>query len=453
MESGSTMPDRHPRPNILFLFPDQHRYDWLGGEDGIRIRTPNLDRLSARGARFTDAICPSPLCAPSRACLAAGMEYDRCRTPGNGENYPLDLPSVYAMLRDSGYHVMGCGKFDLAKALHDWEIRGTRLLPEWGFSDGIDNEGKWDAISSGRETPKGPYMTWLQERRLRETHVRDFDRRRQTGKSATFPTPLPDGAYCDNWVARNGLELLDRAPAAKPWFLQVNFTGPHDPWDITESMEASCRGLHDLPQPNRNEQFDDATHLRVRQNYSAMVENIDRWVGGYVEALQDRGELDNTVIVYSSDHGEMLGDHEHWGKGVPYHASVGVPLVIAGPGVRGGHVVDAPTTTLDLTATFLELAGLNVPDGMDSRSLAPLLAGECAVTRNVVRSGLHRWRLAYDGRYKLIRGFGPRRGGQQTPDQDAPPPLLLFDRHEDPFENRDLAGQLPEVVARLGEHL
>ena len=447
------MPTARPRPNILFLFPDQHRYDWLGGDGGIPIRTPSLDELSQRGVRFSDAVCPSPLCAPSRACLAAGMEYDRCRTPSNGENYPLDLPSVYAILRDSGYHVMGCGKFDLAKALHDWEIHGRRLLPEWGFSDGIDNEGKWDGINSGREAPKGPYMAWLEERGLRETHVRDFDRRREPGKSATFPTPLPDEAYCDNWVARNGLKLLDRAPAGKPWFLQVNFTGPHDPWDITESMEASCRGRRDLPQPNRNEQFGAATHLRVRQNYSAMVENIDRWLGVYVETLRKRGELDSTVVVYSSDHGEMLGDHGHWGKGVPYHPSVGVPLIVAGPGVVTGQAVGAPTTTLDLTATFLELAGLDIPGDMDSRSLVPVLAGECAVPRDVVRSGLHRWRLAYDGRHKLIRGFGPRGKGQRAADGDAPPALLLFDRHEDPLENRNLAEELPEAVERLGAWL
>jgi hypothetical protein len=113
---------------------------------------------------------------------------------------------------------MGCGKFDLAKAMHDWKLHGKRLLPEWGFSNGIDNEGKWDAINSGARTPKGPYMAFLQQQALLDIHVADFRRRRD--KSATFPTPLPERAYCDNWLACNGLELLREAPAGKPWFLQ-----------------------------------------------------------------------------------------------------------------------------------------------------------------------------------------------------------------------------------------
>ena len=136
------------RPNILFFFPDQHRYDWVGTNPGVPVRTPNLDTLGERGVRFTNAVCPSPLCAPSRACLAAGKEYDRCRVADNGVNYPLDQQTFYGLLRDTpgaggadpGYHVAGCGKFDLAKAMHDWGVDGKRLLPEWGFSDGVDND-------------------------------------------------------------------------------------------------------------------------------------------------------------------------------------------------------------------------------------------------------------------------------------------------------------------------
>ncbi|MGH9663205.1 MAG: sulfatase-like hydrolase/transferase, partial [Bryobacteraceae bacterium] len=148
------------RPNILFLFPDQLRYDWIAGDAKIPVRTPNLDSLAARGTRFIKTIVASPLCAPSRACLASGKEYPRCGVPSNGANYPVAQRTYYSLLREAGYHVAGCGKLDLHKATLDWGLDGKRLLPEWGFSDGIDNAGKFDAIRSGAETPKDPYMAY-----------------------------------------------------------------------------------------------------------------------------------------------------------------------------------------------------------------------------------------------------------------------------------------------------
>ena len=425
------------RTNILFFFPDQLRFDWTGANPALPVRTPHLDRLAARGVRFTNAITPSPLCAPCRAALLSGKEYDRCRVPGNGVDYPLDQPGFTHMLRDAGYHVMGCGKFDLHKATLDWGLDGRRLLDEWGFSDGIDNEGKWDGVGSGAERPMGPYLQFLEERGLRQAHLDDFARRRGR-PDATFPTPLPDDAYCDNYVGANGLELLRRAPEGRPWFLQVNFTGPHDPWDITESMAELYAGAQ-FPSAVGDSRFTPDRHEAVRRNYSAMVENIDRWLGVYATELERRGELGRTLIVFSSDHGEMLGDHGRWGKNTPRQPSVGVPLVIAGPNVRGGHVCDGPATILDLTATFLEAAALPVPDDMDSRSLAPLLSGRADLHREYVTSGLRDWRLAFDGRWKLIR--------------HADGSARLYDLERDPHEMTDVSSDAPEQVERLTAHM
>jgi len=444
------------RPNILFFFPDQHRFDWLGTNPNLPLRTPNLSALAARGVRFTNALTPSPLCAPARACLAAGKEYDRCGVPGNGRDYPVSQTTFYTLLREGGYHVAGCGKFDLHKGSPTWGLDGKHLLKEWGFSDGIDNAGKMDAVASGATEPKDPYMAYLKEKGLLEIHVADF--RKRGGYRGTFPTPLPEEAYCDNWVANNGLELMKRFPAAKPWFLQINFTGPHSPLDITKRMDSICRG-RDFPQPNRCTQFTPEIHVAIRQNYSAMVENIDRWLSVYVERLKERGELDNTLIVWSSDHGDMLGDHDQWGKTSPYQPSVAVPLIVAGPGVRRGAVGNAPVSVLDLTATFLEYGGQAKPDGMESRSLKALLEGKTDRHRTHVLSGLNAWRLVFDGRHKLIRGYGGGGKGKRKTDggggdavgKEAPP--LLFDLEKDPLENENIAAKAPEEVARLSRLL
>lgn len=425
-----------PRPNFLFLFPDQWRFDWTGFTPGLDVRTPALEALAARGVRFTNALCPSPLCAPSRACLATGLEYARSPVPSNKVDLPLNAPTLYRSLRAAGYHVMGCGKFDLHKATEDWGLDGKRLLNDWGFSDGIDNAGKFDAIRSGADAPKDPFMAMLHKRGLAGMHVKDY--RARQSYAATHPTPLPDNAYCDNWIGQNGLDLLERAPREKPWYLQVNFAGPHNPMDITSSMEKGIRDRK-YPAPFGNSEFDEETHQRIRQNYTAMVENLDRWTARYLEFLKDRGELDNTLIVVSSDHGEMLGDHGRWAKSIYWQASVGVPLVAAGPQVAKERVIDHPMTILDLTATWLDYGGAKPLPGMQSRSLRNVLEGRASRPRDAVVSGLNRWRLAFDGRFKLVRG--------------AEPEVQLYDLRDDPRESVNLAQRLPQHVHRLSAFL
>ena len=425
------------RPNVLFFYPDQLRFDWIETRGAAPVRTPNLKRLADEGVEFTRAVTPSPVCAPARACLAAGKEYDRCRVAGNHENYPLDQTTFYTLLRDSCYHVMGCGKFDLHKPDHDWGVDGKRLLAEWGFSDGVDNEGKMDAVTSYRNNgkPMGPYIAFLKREGLLEAHVDDYTGR---GGHGTDPCPLPEEAYCDNWLCQNGLDLIRGVPGGKPWFLQVNCTGPHLPFDVTNRMAERWRGV-DHPQPYGGEDLTPDHYGRCRQNYSAMVENIDRWVGIYVGELEKRGELDNTLFVFSSDHGEMLGDHNRFGKGRPHHPSVSVPMVVWGPGVRAGVVCDEPATNLDLTATFLDYAGLHVLGDMDSRSFRPLLEGRTQTHRHYVLSGLKNWRLAYDGQFKYVRNLGGR--------------AQLFDMETDPFEADDIIDERPDVAERLSRIL
>jgi arylsulfatase len=446
-----------PRPNILLLFPDQFRFDWVQWTTGLEVRTPNLAALAARGTMFTRAIVPSPLCAPSRACFAAGKEYQYCRVAGNDHDYPLEQLTHYTMMRQAGYHVAVCGKVDLHKKTMDWGLDGKRCLPAWGFSDGIDNAGKFDAVNSGAEIPKDPYMAYLHNRRLAASHVADFDRRRKEGYAGTFPTPLPDEAYCDNWIGQNGLRLLSEAPKDRPWYLSVNFTGPHNPEDITTAMETGVR-KRSFPQPNGSKAYTPEVHVAIRQNYTAMVENLDRWVGIFLDELRRRSELDRTVVVFSSDHGEMLGDHDRWGKSVPWQPSVSVPLIMAGPKIQRDRRVTLPVTTLDLPATFLEYSGLSTNPDMQSHSLRALVEGKASRHREVVTSALGSWRMAFDGRYKLIQGFDPQarlsgEGKPLDPPGSEKPAPLLFDLEADPLENHNILTKATGPARRLMEVL
>jgi arylsulfatase len=424
------------RPNFLFLLPDQWRPDWLPGNPQIPVKLPNIQALAARGTRFNKVLCASPLCAPSRACLATGREYKNAGVENNKHDFPLDQKTYYQSLRAAGYHTMACGKIDLHKKTQDWGLDGSRLTKDWGFSHAIDNAGKGDAVASGAEKPKDPYMAMLHQRKLAAAHVDDFRKRRKY--DATHTTPLPDDAYCDNWIANNAKTLLDKAPRNNPWHLVVNFTGPHNPMDITASMDKTAR-QRQYPQPNKNTEFDAATHTKIRQNYTAMCENIDARIGEIIQAVKDRGELENTLIVFSSDHGEMLGDHDRWGKHVPYQASASIPLIIAGLDTKKNQTTDALASLIDIAATFLDYAGLEKLPQMEARSLRPVLTGKSKKHRDVLYSALEEWRLVWDGRYKLVEGYN-----RET---------ALYDLHVDPFENQNLVTSEKDLAARLRKHL
>ena len=278
-----------------------------------------------------------------------------------------------------------------------------------------------------------------------DTHLEDYAGR--TGKDRanytnTAPTPLPDFAYCDNWIAANGLQLLEAAANDAPWFLQVNFNGPHEPMDVTESMQSRWLDA-DLPPPVASSEYDTA-HNAIRANYAAMIENIDAHLGRYLEYLANREILDDTVVVYASDHGEMLGDHDRWGKIVPHEPSVHIPLVLAGPGIEARSARDARVDLVDVAATIIDLADADSPSGTGQVLTGPALASQKTV-------GLGGWRAIYEDGLKYVHNFDPESGDRSwnefDPTDDAP--AALFDLEADPGELTNLAGDQPETAARL----
>jgi choline-sulfatase len=460
------------RPNVLLVCTDQQRPDWFGWNDDVPVETPHVDRLAARGVRFENAVCPTPVCNPCRSCLASGMAYDRTGVPNNEVDYDVDRGTLYRRLRDEGdYFVAGTGKFDLT-AEYRLGMDGKTGIAEWGFSDAVFTPAKNETVSRVEDAdgdPQGPYTNYLATEGLLDVHVEDYRRRRgdalTDGKLvSTFQTPLPEEAYYDEWITRQGIELMDQAPRDRPWFLQVNLQNPHDPWDVTETMHDRFRNpAVDFPEPaGVPDSVEPSVHQEVRRNYGAMVEHLDDCLGALLEALDARNELEDTIVLFTSDHGEMLGDYGQWQKDSPLAPSVNVPLVVAGPGVGARPPVDDPVTILDVYSTVLDYAGIE-RGSVDSRSMRPFLAGDSDSHRAVVYAGLSTWRMVFDGRFKLLRGYDPelRQGTRYEPRGIEPAEVtrLLYQRDpvlydmEKEGEPVDVADSHPDVVERLTEEL
>ncbi len=458
------MPDK---TNFLFFFPDQHRGDWMPyskdvfkimGMDDLPLRMLNLKKLMNKGVTFINAITPSPLCAPARACLASGLRYKDCKVAGNYENYPVNQKTYYSVLKENGYSVGSVGKLDLHKPTFFWGLNGwIPDLEKMGFTHVINNEGKWDAIQSvimerddkGRKRrvkpanfkPKGPYLKYLADNDLLNTHVKDFNKRFGKKNLNSDPTPLPEHAYCDNWLTNNAINMLREFPKDKPWHLVVNFTGPHDPWDVTERMKKAWEGIS-FPSPNKGDEKKIEEEIEVRHNYAAMLENIDRNIGLILDEVEKRGELDDTIIIYSSDHGEMLGDFENYGKTRPHRGSVKIPLVIAGPNIKKGIYSDALVELQDLTSTIIDYAGAKMEEAKNSLTLRHILEGDDDVHRryqisalDLSKVGVKEWKMISDGEFKLVVENGDT--------------YRLYSLKDDPWENNDISEENPLILNTL----
>jgi len=428
-------------PIFLFLFPDQWRWDWLGCEESpygkVPVQTPNIDHLATSGVRLSGCRTNAPVCAPARACLSLGVRYHRCEVPGNSACTPPERGTFFRHLREAGYHTATCGKSDLFKPMQEPSRTGyLPVMDALGFSDGIDHRGKGDAVKRGRNGIDEPYTFMLRERGLLQTHLDDHPE--QALNRAAYPTPLPRDCYTDDFCGQNAVKLLERAPKDQPWCLWVNFPGPHDPYDPPAEHLTRYEGVTfppaidptDAPPPYRNAPVD-------RLHYAACCSNIDDWVGRIIEAVKERGELDDTIIIFSSDHGELLGDHGRWGKSAFYESSIRVPLIMAGPGIAQGEESETPVELIDLAATILDFAGEEVPREWDSRSLRPVLEDPARPHRDHAIAQLGNWRCVTTNEWKYV--------------ERKEKPAQLFDLRNDPEEMHNVLEQNPRIAAQFAK--
>jgi choline-sulfatase len=445
------MPQTGP-PNILLIMTDQHRFDYLGCAGADFLRTPNLDRVAARGVRFARCFTNCPVCSPARIGLAAGLQPTRLGSLDNSSFLPASTRTYYQRLRDAGYHVGCVGKVDLAKP-DGWNGRdGARpVMFTYGFTRPVECEGKMHAGTSSE--PQGPYGLWLADQGLYERFHADYAARGRKGwvRGASHDSVLPIEAYEECYIGRRAVEWLETADDTFPWHLFVSFVGPHDPFDPPAEYAERYRNA-DVPpavpfaaegKPShvveRNLGLEAEEVAITRRQYAATIECIDEQVGRILEAVERRGELDKTYVLFTSDHGEMLGDLGLYTKSVPYEPSLHVPLLAAGPGINGERVSDAIVELIDVNPTICELAGLPPQENIDARSLGALLRGEADAHRDDAVSAIRQWQCIRTDRHKLVRNYNEG--------------MELYDLHEDPGERRNVAPDRREVVRELSRRL
>ncbi len=460
---------RVSHPNILFIMSDQHRFDWLDCRGMEDLHTPHLDRLAEEGVIFSQATCNSPLCAPSRAALATGLRPPRCHVLDNSYSLSPDAWTIYRHLRRYGYRTALFGKLDLHKPQFYNGVRGDLpIVYQLGFTDPLEAEGKQHgaqrifvegADGSREHLLIGPYQRHLQDKGLLESFCADYAQRYRQHAHYAAPSVLPCEDFEDAWIGEKACHYLREVNDDSPWFAFVSFVGPHNPWDAPEEY---LQHYEDVSMPNpmmdpgadraawvqqKQEEMirgtDEVTAQEMRRNYSGMVTLIDDYVGEMVDILETRDLLNDTIIVYTSDHGEMLGDLGLVHKSVQYEPALRVPLILSGWGVPSLGASDALVELFDVTPTLLDLVDLPVPSGLDACSFVPLLQGETDVHRQYQIAQLPFTTCIRDEAFKAI--INPN---------DRPE---LYDLRNDPWETENVydqhEGRYRELMQRLHEHV
>ena len=374
-------------PNILWLCTDQQRFDTIQSLGNDLIRTPNIDRLVDEGVAFTQAYCQSPVCSPSRASFLTGRYPRTTRCRQNGQTIPADEVLVSRMFADAGYRCGLAGKLHLASC------------SEGKVEERID-DGYHDFHWSHHPQPDWPenaYTQWLQSKGQSWEQL-------YSGPSTGFVKEgVPAEFHQTTWCAEMAIDFI-RSNTDQPWFFSFNCFDPHHAFDPPPEYMAKYNPVHmplpktlpgELTSKTSFQQLDsvwahnspgefhtaamtDADRRQVTAAYYAMCELIDAQIGRIMDSLEQSGQRENTIVIFMSDHGEMLGDHGIYFKGPHfYDEAIHVPLVISAPDrFQAGLQVDGLTELVDLVPTLLDAADLDVPERVQGRSLLPFLTGE-----------------------------------------------------------------------------
>ncbi len=447
------------KPNILFLFADQFAYDAIGALNGV-ARTPHLDAMRQKSICFDTCYTTSPLCMPARASLATGLyPAELCIMDNFAAGLCADDETWMQRLRDNGYETSLFGKAHLHKFPSD--MRQNELTKAHGYQivDEMPGPRTYGNIGSS-------YYDHLETQGLLEIYREDMDKRYKGCVYDSSPTPLSIDDYADVFITERALEYLQSAPSERPWFCTVGFGGPHDPWDtpseyvdgyanvdmpkplkkpISKNPQRPCgvydRILNGKYDPGLTEAICDMTPKDIeelRKSYYGHVTLIDEQIGRLLSCLEARGQLENTIVVFSADHGEQNGDYGLLFKQTFFETSVRVPLMIQYPARLQPQTVAAPVELMDLGPTLCTLTGV---EPLQSNASSLLAAdGSVHIEKDMVISQLFGETMVLCQNIK----------GVLNKDGEI---YILFDMENDPQESCNLAACGTQIEQQLRRKL
>lgn len=442
------MPDR---PNIIMICVDQWRGDCLSIDRHPTVHTPYLDRMALDGARFARAYAACPTCIPARAALFTGLGQRSHGRVGYQDGVPWDYPVTMAgEFTKGGYQTQAVGK------MHVYPERS-----QLGFQNVILHDG-YLHFARRRDRDYAlvdDYTPWLRQQLGRDADY--FEHGLNCNAVPARPWDKDEYLHPTNWVVHQSIDFLRRRDPRKPFFLFMSFHRPHPPFDppawafdmyVNQPMPPRPVGdwadifadKLDSDRPDATiAQIDPRILQRALAGYYGHMTHIDHQINRFVETLQDFGVHRNTYICFTSDHGEMLGDHHMFRKGYPYEGSARVPMILEGPpgsGIARNLRLSEPVELRDVMPTLLDCAGLEIPSSVEGKSFLPLAQGRKLSWRSHIH-GEHtvlgqslQWLT--DGHEKYI--WHSATGREQ-----------LFNLDRDPQELHDVARQ-PGTEKRLG---
>jgi uncharacterized sulfatase len=425
------------RPNVLFFFSDQQRWDTCGCYGQSLNVTPNLDRMAGQGVRFDNAFTCQPVCGPARACLQTGLYATQTGVYTNGRQLPRNTRTMAHHLGDIGYRTAYVGKWHLASARHhEYDDKPIPVELRGGYRD------FWCAADILEFTSHGY-----------GGHMWDTDGRR---------VDFPEDRYRADAVTDIALEYLRNGRSGDdPFFLMVSYIEPHHQNDRNryEGPEGSKERFADYTPPR--DLVDTPAEGDWRENYPDYLgccNSLDSNLGRYLEELESQGILDNTVVIYTSDHGSHFRTRNGEYKRSCHDACIRVPLVVRGPGFQAGQVVDRPVSILDVPPTILTAAGLLPPEDYRGWSLQPLSQDG----QDPRRSEEVFLQISEDHIGRAIRTprwtyevYVPGTKGRARPGSDAYVECHLYDNENDPHQLNNLVTdpEHTELRAQLAEKL
>jgi len=414
------------RPNILLITNDQHRWDFFEGGAVPGLRAPNLARLRREGTTLTNAYSSCPLCVPTRFTWLYGLRASQACGPWGefDHQWPTHLRSMAHLLQGAGYHTALVGKLHSHRMLEAMDLVEMKAETQSrGFDDVVEMSGK-----SLAKWVDCTYTHHLAERGL----LAKYRERLETlGMHTTDPLPFATEDSMDALIGHHAREWLAGYTDERPFFLHASFCNPHFPYDPVPEYAGRYRA-DDMPSPVGVSDPEKVRHFQlVQARYCALIEQFDDELGHLLDVLDRRGLSDKTIVIFGSDHGDMMGWNGRLGKHEPCDPSARTPITVRYPAhVPEGAVLAGPVESIDLPCSILAAAGVagNPRDLLPTspgRSWWGCVCGAEPAPRDWAYSEMGPWKMVCDADWKFIH----RANGKDE----------LYDRAADPSEMHNLA--------------